>query len=223
MNLMRWMLIIGLALGTGLGCKKEKSDTAATPAPATTAAEMPEAAKAAETPPPDEAAPEVAPPDEGSATPGATAATPVDPGKKNSEKDIVAIGSAGKTKVMPMSSKVVAETGEYQIKLTAPARLASGAHSSATIEIVPKQGWKLNHEFPTKLAVSAPGDIKLKKSEQTVKDAVTFADKSGKWAFEFTVGAAGAKGFVCKMKFAVCTDTTCDPKKEDLAWNVSVE
>ena len=212
MNPMRWMLLAALALA---GCKKEKTDTAPTPAPSAEPAPAPEPTAGA-------TAPETAP------APGAetVAARPADPapeGQAPEKKPIVAIGSDGKTKVLPMSSKVVAETAEYTIKLSAPAKTASNADASATVEVIPKAGWKLNKEFPTKLTVTAPADVKLKKGEQTVPDAVTFGDKSGKWAFDFKASAAGDKSFGCKMKFAVCTDTTCDPKKEDLAWNVSVE
>jgi hypothetical protein len=217
------MLAAGLALGVAAGCKKSRTDAAAKPA-----APVEQAAATPADPPP------TTPASASTDAPGAegaegTEGTPTDtadtapPAAKSGGRDITAIGSGGKTKVLPMSSKVVADTAEYQIKLTAPARLTSSADSSATIEILPKEGWKLNHEFPTKLTASAPADVKIKKAEQTVADAVAFGDKAGRWTFEFKVGAGGDKSFTCKMKFAVCTDTTCDPKKQDLAWNVSVE
>ena len=95
--------------------------------------------------------------------------------------------------------------------------------TSATIELVPKGSYHLNKEFPTKLTAAAPADVKLKKDTQTIADAVTYNEKLGKWSFEFKTSAAGDKAFTCKFKFAVCTDTTCEPKKEDLAWNVSVQ
>ena len=212
MNPMRWMLLATLVVA---GCKKEKTDTAPTPAPSAepAAATVTPAAEDVAAKPTDPAPAEGAAPVEGAAS--------IDQAPEEKGK-IVAIGSGGKTKVLPMSSKVVADTAEYTIKLSAPTKLSSGADGAATVEIVPKQGWKLNKDFPTKLALSAPGDVKVEKGEQTVPDAVAFGDKSGKWTFEFKTSQAGDKPFACKMKFAVCTDTTCDPKKEDLAWNVSV-
>lgn len=216
MNPMRWMFLVALALA---GCKKEKTDTAPTPAPAPTET----AGDPAPSPAPDPAA-GTTPTEAVEAAPAeGTGRTATEAAGEKPRKPIVAIGSDGKTKVLPMSAKVVADTAEYTIKLSAPAKTSSGADASATLEVIPKAGWKLNKDFPTKLTVTAPADVKLEKGEQTVPDAVTFGDKAGKWAFDFKASAAGDKSFACKMKFAVCTDTTCDPKKEDLAWNVSVE
>jgi hypothetical protein len=44
-----------------------------------------------------------------------------------------------------------------------------------------------------------------------------------KWAIDFTASTAGDKAFTGKVKFAVCTETSCDPKKEELAFNVKVQ
>ena len=221
MNPMRWMLLAALALA---GCKKEKTDTAPTPAPATTepAATEPTGTEAAAgAPPAAKASASVDPVDEAPAEGTAPAG---DPAEKAPDKGkLVAIGADGKTKVLPLSSKVVADTDAYTIKLSAPATMTSGSDGNATIELIPKGTYHLNKEFPTKLTVAAPADVKLKKDSQGIADAVTYKEKEGKWSFEFKPSAAGDKSFTCKFKFAVCTDTTCEPKKEDLAWNVSVQ
>ncbi|HLU65875.1 MAG TPA: hypothetical protein VKZ63_06350 [Kofleriaceae bacterium] len=137
--------------------------------------------------------------------------------------DIVAIGASGKAKVVATGKKVLADTATYTVSIAAPAAVGTGAQGTATLEIVPKTGWKLNHEFPTKLTVTPPAGVTVKKAEQTVKDAVSFGDKAGRWAIQFTASSAGDKAFSGKVKFAVCTDVSCDPKKEELAWNVKVE
>lgn len=220
MNPMRCALLAVVLLA---GCKKEKTDAAPAAAPATT--EPATAERAAPEPGIGAAAaadPEPAGATDPAPTEGATpAAAEVKPDKTT--KPIVAIGSDGKTKILPMSSKVIADTEAYTIKLSAPAQTTSGADASATIELVPKGSYHLNKEFPTKLTAAAPADVKLKKDTQTIADAVTYNEKLGKWSFEFKTSAAGDKAFTCKFKFAVCTDTTCEPKKEDLAWNVSVQ
>jgi len=214
MNPMRCALLAVVLLA---GCKKEKTAAApaAAPSPATTepaAVPAPTAAVegAAADVPPDPAPAEAEP-----------AAAEVKPDRGT--KPIVAIGSDGKTKVLPTSAKVIADTAEYTIKLSAPAQTTAGADATATVELLPKGSYHLNKEFPTKLTATAPADVKLKKDTQTIADAVTYSEKSGKWVFEFKTTAAGSKAFSCKFKFAVCTDTTCEPKKEDLAWNVTVQ
>ena len=154
---------------------------------------------------------------------GAGAAQPAgeQPGQQGG--DVVALGSGGKSKVVAVGGKTVADTPSYQITLAVPGKVGKGAQGTVTLEVVPKKGWKLNKEFPTKLTVSEPAGVKVKKKDQTVTDAVSFAEKSGaRWAVEFQADSAGDKAFTGLFKFAVCTDTSCDPKKEQLAFNVAV-
>lgn len=138
------------------------------------------------------------------------------------EGQVVALGSGGKAKVVAVGSKTIADTPTYKLMLAAPPKVAKGAEATVTLEVVPKEGWKLNKEFPTKLTVVPPAGVKVKKAEQTVADAVAFADKSGKWSVEFQAESAGGKDFTGTIKFAVCTEQSCDPKKEQLAWKVAV-
>jgi hypothetical protein len=57
----------------------------------------------------------------------------------------------------------------------------------------------------------------------TSADAASFEEKVATWDVKFTAKAAGEKKFGAKFKFAVCTETTCDPKKEMLGWTVAVK
>ena len=117
----------------------------------------------------------------------------------------------------------VAETAEYQILVDAPASLGPKSDGVAHVEIVPKAGWKMNNEFPAKLTVTPPAGVAMAKSEQTRADAASFAEKAAHWSFDFTANAAGEQAFKCSMKFAVCTESTCDPKKEEITWKVAVQ
>jgi len=214
MNSMRWMCVAATLLSVP-ACKKEKSvDQPATAAPSPTEAADP----AAE--------PGVAQPAELAAADMATVAG--DPGAPAAAdqaggKDVVAVGSSGKEKVIATGSKTVADTDAYTVKLAAPAKVTTGSKGSATLEIVPKKGWHLNDEFPYKLTMTAPAGAKVAKPEQGKKDTVAFSHDSMKWAIDFEASAAGDKAFTGKVKFAVCTETSCDPKKEELAFNVKVE
>jgi len=214
MNSMRWMCVAATLLSVP-ACKKEKSvDQPATAAPSPTEAADP----AAE--------PGVAQPAEPAAADMATVAG--DPGAPAAAdqaggKDVVAVGSSGKEKVIATGSKTVADTDAYTVKLAAPAKVTTGSKGSATLEIVPKKGWHLNDEFPYKLTMTAPAGAKVAKPEQGKKDTVAFSHDSMKWAIDFEASAAGDKAFTGKVKFAVCTETSCDPKKEELAFNVKVE
>lgn len=119
--------------------------------------------------------------------------------------------------------KTVGGDQSYTLTLDAPDRLARGAEGTVRVSVVPKQGWKMNKEFPTKLEVQAPAGVEVVKAEQRVADAESFQEAGATFAVKFKAGEAGAKAFQAKFKFAVCTDATCDPKKQDLAWVVNVE
>jgi hypothetical protein len=202
MNSTRCALILALCSSLPLaavGCKKERAE--ATPAGS---GAKPSAAEAA-------AEPIVAAP-----------ATPSQPEGAAPSGDVVALGSGGKAVVVATGGKKVADTPSYTVTLAAPAQVGKGAQGTVVLEVTPKKGWKLNKEFPTKLTVVEPAGVKVSKKEQTVADAVAFADQVGRWQVHFQADSPGGKDFTGVFKFAVCTDTSCDPKKEELAWKVAV-
>lgn len=211
MNSMRWMFLTA-TLFSASACNKE-SAAVDSPPPAA----EPAAAKSAESPEP------VAP-DPATAPMGAVMGDEIgENSPAQPSRDMVAVGSTGKEKVIAAGAKTVADTEAYTVKLATPAKVTTGAKGSATLEITPKKGWHLNDEFPYKLTVSAPAGAKVAKPEQGKQDTVAFSHESMKWAIDFTASTAGDKAFTGKVKFAVCTETSCDPKKEELAFNVKVE
>jgi hypothetical protein len=129
---------------------------------------------------------------------------------------------AGEAEAVPQG-KTVGGDESYTLTLDAPDRLASGAEGTVRVSVVPKKGWKMNKEFPTKLEVQAPAGVEVTKAAQRVEDAERFEDAGATWAIKFKSAQPGAKSFQAKFKFAVCTDATCDPKKQELAWVVNVE
>jgi hypothetical protein len=196
MNSMRWMISVALCSVALFGCKKESPAKAASePAPAATMQPSPPAPAEASQP----------------------AAAPEGKG------DLVAVGSAGKVEVMGTDAQVVADTEGFTMKLAAPKSASKGAKVTVSVEITPKAGFHLNKDFPTKLTVTPPAGVTVAKAEQSAADAVAFEPGHGTWQVVFTADSAGAKAFTGRMKFAVCTDTTCNPQKQDLAWSTAVQ
>jgi hypothetical protein len=156
----------------------------------------------------------------------ATPATAIDPAAQPTAAADQQAGAAravaGEAEAVPQG-KTVGGDDSYTLTLDAPDRLASGAEGTVRVSVVPKKGWKMNKEFPTKLEVQAPAGVEVTKAEQRVEDAERFEDAGATWAIKFKSTQAGAKSFQAKFKFAVCTDATCDPKKQELAWVVNVE
>ena len=121
------------------------------------------------------------------------------------------------------ASRTSVTTDSYTVKVSVPASVAAGAKGQVRVTLAAKPGWKLNQEFPTKLVVSAPADVTLEKAKLRAKDATSFTKQQGVFDVVFTPSATGGKDFSAKLRFAVCTDATCDPKTENLSWQISVK
>jgi hypothetical protein len=137
-------------------------------------------------------------------------------------KTITAIGASGKSKVLPMGQTTLAETDTYLVQASVPDSTTTGAKGVVTIHLVPKEGWKINQDFPTKLKVKAPEGVALEKDTLAASDAGTFSEKTAIFEVNFNGSSSGSKEFSAEFRFAVCTDATCDPKKADLAWKLNI-
>jgi len=138
------------------------------------------------------------------------------------EGKVVAIGSDS-TRVIPVGDRKAAEAKEYTVVVDAPETVVAGEPQKFSVVLTPRGGWKLNKEFPTKLSVKAEGAA-LPSASQGVKDATSFHEKKGaEWQMSFNSQGPGDATFVGNFKFAVCTDTVCDPKTEKLAFTVAVK
>lgn len=100
---------------------------------------------------------------------------------------------------------------------------AAGAEGTAQVQLSATGVFHLNKDFPTSLDITAPDGVTLGKVKLTTADASKFEEKTATWDVKFTAKDAGEKKFGAKFRFAVCTATTCDPKKEALGWTVAVK
>lgn len=116
-----------------------------------------------------------------------------------------------------------AEGKGFLVVVTPPEGAAAGATTAAQVTLSPTKGYHLNKEFPTLLKVTPPEGVTCEKTEQKVADAKKFEEQGAEFAVACTASAPGEKQFMATFKFAVCTETTCDPKTEKLAWNVAVK
>ena len=111
----------------------------------------------------------------------------------------------------------------YRVRVVAPDTGAEGEEGVTAIHVEPKDGWRMNHDFPMRLVVEAPDGVAVEGAEQEIPDAVHYSDERGEWAVRFTPEGSGEKTFEADFRFAVCTDEVCIPKREKLAWIVEVD
>src|SRR6185503_13509574 len=110
----------------------------------------------------------------------------------------------------------------YQIKVDAPP-----AHKAkrgvAKIHIAPGAGFHFNKDYPAQATVQAPAGVTVEKAKLTAKDAVALSEKGAEFDVAYTPAEAGRKTFTGELKFAVCSASSCDPKKEKLSFTVEVK
>jgi len=155
-----------------------------------------------------------APSAEAAAGPAAGAGTPAD-----------AHADAKKKTAKPDPNATArSETDEYIVEVRQAADLSAGMDTKVQVVVIPKGTYHFNLEFPTSVSVAAPAGVSIDKAKQGLKDAVTKDETNGAtWDVSMTVSDKGEKEFRADVKFAVCTDTTCDPQKTTLAWKVDVK
>jgi hypothetical protein len=111
----------------------------------------------------------------------------------------------------------------FVVEVQPPVSASVGAAAAAQVVLKPTDGYHLNKDFPTHLEVTPPAGCEVDKAKQTPEDAARFEESGAEFAVRFTSRDAGAKRFTASFRFAVCTATTCVPKRETLAWNVDVK
>lgn len=162
-------------------------------------------------------------PDEGSATP----VTVEDKGSQVAE----ASGSGtAKTKPQPKSSGQVkagteTTTGDdsYQLTVSPPGIVEAGKPAVARLTVKPIGGYHMNDEFPTELKLTPPEGVTMAKTVFALEDAEKFDKDQLVFAVECTPGATGEYTVSGKFKFAVCTDATCDPKRQSISFTVAAK
>jgi hypothetical protein len=93
---------------------------------------------------------------------------------------------------------------------TAPA--TAGAALSVDLQLTPADGYKVNGEYPIALEINAPADVAVAKTKLTKGDASVRHDRAT-FRVSLTPRTSGSKRVGLRLKFALCTDTTCEPRK----------
>lgn len=105
----------------------------------------------------------------------------------------------------------------FHLTAEQPAPTTAGGETVARLVVHPGEGYKMNKEFPTKLTLEPPAGVSLAKSVLEPADAERFSEEELTFAVKMTAPAAGEYTIPGTIKFAVCTETTCDPKKQQVA------
>lgn len=116
-----------------------------------------------------------------------------------------------------------ATMASYVLKVEAPPA-KKGQKAVAKVRITPAAGYHMNKEYPTSLVLSAvPSGVTVDKMKWTMKDAAKWEEAEGEFDIAYTAADAGKKTVSGEIKFAVCSATTCDPKKSNVSFEIDVK
>lgn len=91
---------------------------------------------------------------------------------------------------------------------------------TSVIKIKSDGKYHINKEFPHKVTLTAPEGVTLESPK--VKGSVE-SETALSFAVVTTSAAAGKKDISAEIRFAVCTDTTCEPKTETVKLSVEAK
>lgn len=139
-------------------------------------------------------------------------APPGDPGEK--------IAPPGEPVAAGNDDGKVAKDDTFAIALDVPAEVQSGAEAVASVKITPGAGYKMNHEYPTKLSLAPIDGVTPAQATLLKADAAKFDNHEVAFNVKLTPAKAGTYTVRGTASFAVCTESTCDPKTAKIAINL---
>jgi hypothetical protein len=119
----------------------------------------------------------------------------------------------------------------FVLKADAPKPIAAGETAHFKLEVTPAEGRKINwcaageadcDPFPISLKLEPPDGLKVKKT-QIGDDDVTIDKKHIVIDIPVTATKAGSYEMPGIFKFAVCTDSECEPKRLEMAFLLGVK
>lgn len=102
----------------------------------------------------------------------------------------------------------------YQVTVDAPSA-AVGATAQLIVRVTPAKGAKINVEYPSKLSLTPGEGVHIAKAKLTAADG-TITAAGITFKIPVTVARAGAYQLTGVLKFATCTEDTCDIERVDL-------
>jgi hypothetical protein len=104
----------------------------------------------------------------------------------------------------------------FAIKIDAPPS-KKAQKATAKIHISPGTGYHVNKDYPTSLKLAQVDGVTVEKPTQKVEEA------GADFEVAYTATAAGQKTFTGEVKFAVCSKSSCDPKRQPVTFTVEVK
>lgn len=143
----------------------------------------------------------------------------------------VDVGPAVAPPAVPVAAAAVAPTdaqtppddhhrlhsGEGTLAIDVPSPLATQHAATVTLTLTAAPGFRVNADFPIRLALVPPAGLVIAKPALTRADAVASDDNHLVLAAELVASEAGSYALTGRFKFALCQRDVCLSKDEPIA------
>lgn len=119
-------------------------------------------------------------------------------------------------------AKAGADTS-FKVEVIAPPAGKAGTAAVARVRATPGPGYHMNHEYPASLKLTTVDGISADRPSQDLSQVAKLTDDELIFEVKLTAARAGTFQVPAEFKFAVCTDTSCDPKKQTVAIAVTAQ
>lgn len=108
--------------------------------------------------------------------------------------------------------------------VTASTRETAVAGATVDVELVvtPSGGYKVNREYPSAVEIAAPADVSVAKTRLVRADG-SIDHARATFHLALTPRTAGTKQIGLKLRFALCTDSTCEPRRHEASLRLDVK
>lgn len=114
------------------------------------------------------------------------------------------------------------EDPTFKLSLVSEPEYTAGSASTLKLVLEARGNYHVNQDYPIKIDLKAPADVKLPKASLGKPDAAEFGEKIARFELPFTA-PAGAHELSADVDFAVCTPETCMPDQRKLAIKLAVK
>ncbi len=95
----------------------------------------------------------------------------------------------------------------------------AGSPATAAVKVTPAKGFHMSTDYPIKLSLEAPAGVKLDKAEYNSGKG----EKGLAFAVKATADKAGEYTINGTLKFGVCDDQSCHPKRQPITITVAAK
>ena len=136
---------------------------------------------------------------------------------------LVVASFAASSRAQAEGSIAGAVAGKPYSVTVAPVSAAKGQPIKAAVVVKPGAGYHINEEFPTKLSLKPSAGVTVAKAELLGKPDAKLSKDECRFEVSLTGTEAGKKTVSGDLKFAVCTETTCEPQKTVVSIELNVK